>query len=458
MTKKKNVVLVYPRFKYPSGDIPYGLCSVASFIRENLDVNVSILDTTFHPNFSYVRSFLEKKSSDVVGIYVNTIAFYDAIKVAEIAKHCGSFVVMGGPHATILPDTLIGHDCVDAVVIGEGEITFKEIVERRFNSDNLNRVKGIWFKDNGNIIKEPLRCPIENLDSLSFPAWDLLDMKKYMDNWFQMDSVNPGLKGVTVMASRGCPYNCTYCQPTLRKLFGARVRMRTPERVVEEVKTLKNSYGINAFYLMDDTFTAFRQWVEKFCELIKDEEIVWGCITRVDRLDRKLLEDMRKSGLRKIAIGCESASQRIRNNIYRKGIKIEDVKRVVTDAKRLNIRTQVYFMIGGPTETRHEIKETINFAVSLDADEATFSITTPLPCTYLYDSIKKDHEMSDNFEDFDYYSKRAFFSDISNDELFRLQKMAFFLFYTNPKRWGYLLKSFSSPKAFKKMMLKLKRI
>jgi len=455
-----NVVLVYPRFKYPSGDIPYGLSTIASFVREETDANVSILDTTFHPSFEYVRSFLKREKPDIVGIYVNTIAIYDALEVAKIAKNYSSFVIMGGPHATILPNTLIGNDNVDAVAIGEGEITFREIIERFQKDEKLNGVKGIWFKENGNIIKGPMRCPIKDLDSLPFPAWDLLDMKKYIKNWFSLDSVNPNLNGVNIMGSRGCPFNCTYCQPTLRKIFGEKVRLRSPENVINEIKTLKRLYNIDAFYFLDDTLTAFRKWILKFCELIKNEKIIWGCNTRANTIDKNLMKIMRKAGLRKIAIGAESASQYILDNIYNKGIKVEDVRRTVKNAKELGIKTRVFFMLGAPRETRDEIKKTIKFAISLDADEATFSMTVPLPETYLYDFVKQSGwKLSDNFEDFDYYSKRAFFDNsLDAKELSRFQKMAFFSFYTHPKRWLYLFKSFSSLRATKKLRLKLKRI
>lgn len=454
-----NIVLVYPRFKYPSGDIPYGLLSVASFIREKTDVNVFVLDTTFNPSFDYVKRFLKQKRPSIVGIYTNTIAFYDALKVARIAKGYGSFVIMGGPHATILPNTLISDSNVDAVVIGEGEVTLKEIIERLQLNEKLNDVKGIWFRNNGEVIKEQMRRPIEDVDSLPFPAWDLLDMKKYLKNWFAMDSVSPSLKGVYTMASRGCPFNCTYCQPTLRKIFGRRVRWRSPKKVVDEIKILIERYNIDAFHFIDDTLTASRSWVESFCELMKNEKIkiIWGCNTRANTIDKKLMKTMRNAGLRKICIGGESASQRILDDIYRKGIKVEDVKKTVDDAKRLGIKTQVYFMIGAPTETVREIKKTIKFAVSLNADEVTFSITTPLPETYLYDFVKRNYSMSNNFEDYDYYSKRAF-DDRNIKELLQLQKIALFLFYIHPKRWPYLFKSFSSLKSIRKLRLKLKRI
>jgi radical SAM superfamily enzyme YgiQ (UPF0313 family) len=458
----KNVSLVFPRFKYPSGDIPYGIASLASYIRRELNVKISIIDATFNPKMSYIESSLKQNKADIVGIYVNTIAFYDALKVAKIAKKLGSFVVVGGPHATILPETLINKEFIDAVVIGEGEITLKEIIQRIQSNKDLNGLKGIWHKDDNKIIKEDARPPIANLDNLPFPAWDLLDMRNYIKNWFQLDFVNPNLRGVNISGSRGCPFDCAFCQPTLRKIFGTKVRLRSPENVVEEIKTLKKLYKINAFWFLDDTLTGFRWWVENFCNILKDEKInlIWGCTTRANLIDEKLMKMMRNVGLRKISIGGESASQRVLDEIYNKGIKIEDVEKTARLAKKLGIIVQVFFMMGAPTETLREINKTIKFASSIPSEEATFSITTPLPCTHLYEYVKEhDFKLSENYEDFDYYSKKALLSNsLSSEKLKYLQKKAFIYFYLHPKRFTYLFKSLSSFKGINKLRLKLKRI
>ena len=457
--KKTRVVLVFPRFKYPTGDIPYGIMLLASYLRKKVkNIDVSVLDTTFNPSLDYVRGFLKKKKPDIVGIYGHTIAFYEVLKVAKIAKQLGAYTIVGGPHACILPQTLIKQKQVDAVCIGEGELTLEEVVKRIQAKKGLKGVKGLWHKKKGELIKEPRREGINNLDALPFPAWDLVDMKRYIKYWFQLDSISPNLTGVNIIASRGCPFQCTFCQPSVDKIFGKGIRVRSPENVIKEIKALKKRYKINAFVFIDETLPAYKTWMRKFCALMKKENlgILWGCNTRVDAADYSTLKMMRQAGLRKIYIGLESGSQKILDQIYNKRIKVEDGKKLIGYAKKLGIKTQAYFMIGAPTETREEIMKTIKYARSLDLDVATFSITNPLPGTYLFESIKAKYPVSSNFRDFDFYYTRSYKDGVlSAKQVRRLHRLAFFYFYLHPKRIPFLIQSLRRPD---KALMKLKRI
>ncbi len=459
-----KVILVYPRFKYPSGDPPLGIMYIASFLKEKLsDVEVKILDTTFNPSLNFVKKYLKKENADVVGIYMMSLMYKDTLKIAEIAKNLGSKIIVGGPHAAVRPDSVIKDEAVDAVCIGEGEITFYEFTKNIKDNKTLKGVKGLWFKDNDRIIKNSPRGPIENLDNLPFPSWELIGVESYFKNWFQLDSVSPNLRGTNIMASRGCPFSCTYCQPTLRKVFGRKVRTRSPLNVVKELEMLVEKYNINAFMFDDDTLTVFKPWLKKFCSLLlkKNLNLLWGCNTRANTIDEEMMKEMKRAGLRKLFVGAESANQRILDNIYKKGIKVGDVKNLVDAASKLGIKTQVYFMLGAPTETKEEIKNTINFAVSLNADEATFSITTPLPETHLFEMMKKEGcELSENFEDYDYYKTKTYSKadSLSQEELNKLKTRAFIKFYLSPQRLKRTIINLFHPKGLRKTILKLKRI
>jgi len=450
-----KICLIYPRFKYVSGDPPLGLAYIASHIRRMPNVDVSILDTTFNSSFEYVKTFLTEQRPDIVGIYFDTIMFNDGLKIAKIAKKLGIFVIAGGPHATVMPETLINN--VDAVAIGEGEEIVKNLIE---NFPNLRKVKGIFYKENGKIYKNPPQPRIVNLDSLNFPSRDLLEMEKYINNWHLLDSVDVNLRGTNIIASRGCPFNCSFCQPTLRTLFGDVVRKRSPENVIKEINRIVNQYELDGIFFHDDTFTINKDWIIKFCDLLNKEGlgILWGCNSRVNTIDKELMQIMYKAGLRELHIGIESGSQRILDEIYQKGIRLEDARKVVKMAKEIGINTLCFFMLGAPTETEEEIWKTINFALSLDANEITFSITTPLPKTRLYDIVKENYTISKDFSDFDYYSKRAFYDkNLDINKLKKLQKIALLKFYTSPKRWKYTFKHVTSTKGIRKMMTKLKR-
>lgn len=452
-----KVMLVFPRFKYRSGDLPLGLAYIASHLRAHTRAEVSILDATFHPSMSYVSSRIEKEKPDIVGIYFDTIMYNDGLKIAEIAKKFCSFVVAGGPHATILPDTLIDH--VDVVVIGEGEETVKEIVEK-YPERDFSQIKGIWYKKNNEIIRTPPRPPLENLDALEFPARDLFEFEKYIKHWHTLDSINTNIRGANILASRGCPYNCSFCQPTLRRIFGEKVRTRSIGNIIDEIKYLKEKYAIDALFFHDDTLTADSKWITQFCEKLRrdDLEILWSCNARINTLNKELMKTMYDLGLRQLHIGVESGSQRVLDEVYQKGIKIGDIHRVIDDAREIGIRILCFFMIGAPTETEKEIKQTIRFACSLNATEITATICSPLPGTHLYNRMKDKYEISGNFSDFDYYSKRAFVDgNLPYWKLKRYQMELLFRFYSHPKRWHYIMNHLTSVNGWRKMILKVKR-
>ncbi|MCI0501718.1 MAG: B12-binding domain-containing radical SAM protein, partial [Epsilonproteobacteria bacterium] len=364
--------------------------------------------------------------------------------------------VAGGPHATVLPTTLIEH--VDAVVLGEGEHIFTDLI-KKYPRGNISKVNGIWYKKNGKINKNNQREYITNLDELPHPARDLLNMKKYIKTWHVLDSINPKLQGTNFIASRGCPFNCSFCQPTLKNIFGSKIRIRSPENVVEEISFVKDKYNIDGFNFVDDTPTFDKKWVIDFCKKLKEKDLdlLWGCNTRIDTVNENLLKIMYDAGLRKLHIGVESGSQRMLDEIYHKGIKLEDAKKTIITAKKIGINTMTFFMLGGPTEKKKDVEKTIRFACSLDADEATFSITSPLPGTELYEYTKERYNVSNNYDDFDYYGGRAFEGELSYNQLRWLQKKAALYFYTNPRRWSYVLKHLSSPKGIDKMLIKLRR-
>ena len=323
----------------------------------------------------------------------------------------------------------------------------------------MEDVKGIWFKKNGRILKNSRRNPIGNLDELPFPAWDLLPMDKYLKNWYQLDSVDTNLVGTSIIASRGCPYVCTYCQPTLRTIFGTKIRKRSSDNILQELTRLREKYNINAFMFQDDTFIIDEKWVRDICANIINAglDLKWGCNVRANLVTKSLLTKMKSAGLRKIFVGIESASQRILDDIYNKKITLEQVKKTVIIAKNLNLKVQGYFMLGAPTESVAEIKKTIKFAKNLDIDEATFSITTPLPNTDLY---KKFNELiTKDFDEFDYYRNPVLnLNDLSPKKLSFLKKKGYLEFYLSPKRITSTLKMLFTLSGFQKSMNKLKRL
>ncbi|MBD3186974.1 radical SAM protein [Candidatus Bathyarchaeota archaeon] len=455
-------LLVFPRFKYPSGDPPVGPLSLIAYLRRELpSVLVDFFDATFTPSLDAIEKKIELFSPDLVGVYCATLMYEDALKVGIIAKKHGARTVFGGPHSTMAPKSLLSRSCVDFVIIGEGERPLVHLLESypdmaKIAKNTAIKIRGM--KNQENMAKLQL---IDDLDDLPFPAYDMVDMGRYIRHWFQMDVVSPALRGTNVFASRGCPFSCSFCQPTLTSLFGKKIRFKSPERLIEEILFLKEQYKINSFIIDDDTLTCNKEWLLKFCTLLEEKKLCmqWGCNTRVGLINEKILEIMSKVGYRRMMVGIESASQRILDEVYNKGIKIKDAPALISSAKEHGVKVFAYFMLGAPTETSREMQKTIDFAFTSAIDEATFSIATPLPGTFLASRFMQNHYRgNDDFSKVDYYrgNPRTVSRNIRSLRL--RQKLAFLKFYLHPKRISFLLKSFSSIIAIRKSMLKLKRL
>ncbi len=453
-----KVALIFPRYKYPTGDPPLGIAYIAAYAKKETDAEIEIIDTTFDQSDLRMREAIQKGRYDIVAISAMTSMIGDAFKVAKLVKahNASTKVIIGGPHATVAPEHALANPNVDAVIIGEGELTFADIIKK----NGFRGINGVWYKEKGSIKKNKPREPIPDLDSLPYPALEFFDMKKYMSHWFQLDSVAPDLRGTSIIASRGCPYACTYCQPTLKCIFGNKIRKRSAKNIVDEIEDRKKRYNINAFMFQDDTLIMNKKWVHEICKELKERgiDLIWGCNVRANLVTYDLLKEMKEVGLRKVFMGIESGSQRILDEVYDKRITLAQVRNATKTAKRLGLKMQGYFMMGAPTETEKEINNTIRFARNLEIDEATFSITTPLPHTFLYDKTKQ--HILKNIEEFDYYKTPVYSEDIvvSAVKLKYLKKKAFLSFYLSPKRVVWTVSQFLRPASMGKSIAKLKRL
>ncbi len=444
--------------KYASGDPPLGPIYIASYLRSHLDANVQVIDTTFHRSYDYVFKRIVNFATDIVGIYIDTIMFNDAVNIIRMAKSLGKYVVAGGPHTTIMPDTVIPY--VDALVTGEGERAITEICR---NLPLLKPVKGAWIKDGGQIYKSDEIYTTKHLDSIPFPDLSLVEYERYMQYWHYMDATGKYLRGTNIIASRGCPFHCTYCQPTLKKMFGTNIRYRSPDNVIEEIIILKELYKIQAFMFQDDTFTINKKWISEFTDILGEKQtgILWGCNTRADTIDEELLKLMYDAGLRKLHIGAESANENILKNVYKKGIIPQQVKDVVRTAHNIGVKTLVFFMLGAPGETKLELVNTIKFARQIKSDEVTFNLTQPIPGTDLYEMLKNNpaYKLNKDFRRFDYYNKRAFQDvSLSNKMLKLLRIIGFFYVYATFGSFIYMIKHLNSANGIKRLFAKFKRV
>lgn len=404
---------------------PLGLAYLAAVLeREGYDVKILDSPVLDH-SFEDVKREVKKLDPDLVGVTSTTPTIYDAMKTVKTVKEAkdNAFTIMGGAHPTFMPrETLLECPDLDAVAIGEGEITLLELVRALGSGSSLGGVRGIAFKRGREVVFTPPRPPIENLDSLPFPARHLLPMDKYMVFGKRTFIAN-------VMSSRGCPYNCIFCSSSL--MFGKKYRARSPSNVADEVEELVNKYKVKHIEFADDNFTFDQRRAINIAKefLKRGLDVVWACGARVDNISRELLYWLKKAGCYMIYVGVESGVQRVLN-ILRKGIKIDQVVRAVKMIKEFGIEVTGSFIIGAPGETRKDVKETVKFAKKLDIDFAQFTVMTPYPGTHIYDYAKREGLLLTN--DWSKYTTirpvmRT--KDLSAEELERLVAEAYRSFY-----------------------------
>ncbi len=442
MNKNIDVMLINPydenAVKNALGFItpPLNLMYLASSLEEE-SYSVKIIDDDLlQKGYENVSKQAEKLNPQLVGVTATTSTIKSALKYLELIKNIlpESLTVIGGPHTTFMPyETLKNSDNLDVVVIGEGEETMVDLTNHATqNIEDINDVKGIVYRDwkDGNLKTTEKRPLIKDLDKLPFPARHLVPFDSYGVSQEQTGGI---------ITSRGCVYNCNYCSSSL--IMGKKFRSRSPGNVVDEIEELIDNYHINDIGFMDDTFMLNKKRASDIANEIKarDLDLTFVASSRVDRVDKKLLENLKSSGLKTIYYGVESGSQRILD-LMKKGITLKNVEDAVKMAKDVNLDVLTSFILGYPGETEEDMNTTIDFSTKLDSDYCQYSILTPFPGTPIYkDLIEKN--LIDN-EDWDRYTVLKpilKYNELGLNKKLVERKLAtaYLKFYTRPK---YLLK------------------
>jgi len=453
----KDLLLIYPRLHYPSGDVPLGILYLASSVRAKLGITPEILDLSFSKKpVEAVRAALRESRFQWVGLSAMVTMAAAARRMAEAVREMQpeAKIILGGPHATTLPESC-AQGPFDFLALGEAEETLPELIRKGGGEG----VAGVWFRQDRGWTRNEPRPVIPELDSIPFPAFDLIDLGQYKRLWFQLDTLGRPIAGTSVLATRGCPYRCSFCQPTLDRLFGPRLRKRSPENIVSELALLKDRFQIDGFIFLDDTLIVDRKWTGELARKMIAARLglVFGCNMRAELVDAEVLGLLKEAGLRKIYLGIESCSDRIREQVLDKKLSREQIESAVAAARKAGVKVQGYFMIGAPGETRQEVMSTLGYGRRLDLDDLTINITTPLPGTYLYQKYRGEISLPE--ENFDYYRRYAFKErELSEAWLRRKQVLAYLAFYLRPGKIVRLAKSLLSPALFPHTLLKLKRV
>ena len=416
--------------------LPLGIAQLAAVIEHECDVYG--MDMSCH-TFDQFREKIRAWQPDIVGISAMTASISSSFKLARIAKEEYDEVlnVLGGPHSTIRPQEVIKNEYVDLVVIGEGEKTFNEIVKTYIINGDWNKVDGIVYKENGKIIINNVRDFIEDMDTIPLPAWHTIPEVE--------EELKKNKKGF-IMAGRGCPGRCTFCQPTLMRLFGKKIRYKSPEYLIKEIKMLKNKYSVKSLYFCDDTLTANKTWINNFCDLLIEEEIdiKWLCQGRVNTVDKDILQKMKEAGCYLIMFGVESGSQKILSKVYKKGIKISQVENAFKWCHEVGILPHAYFIIGTPSETEDDIDMSLQLMKKIKPSFYTLSMLTPYPGTYLYESMGEDSIFKQSEESSQFTYEPKFKNTVTKEKILKtyaeFHKIWFFSHLQKPKNLLCLVK------------------
>jgi len=410
---------------YPS----LGLGYIAA-IAEQEGHEAAIFDMGLHPDKP-----LADEVAEVVAWRPDIVAFtsmttsYQSVEdaVAMLKEALGVPTIIGGPHATTLPELTLQDPNFDFLVYGEGEYIFRDWLRQLAAGDtNWGRIQGLWYKDeDGNVVNGGVRELIPDLDALPFPARHLFDLHAYP---LRAPTGDPM---ITVLTSRGCPYKCSFC---FKGIFGRTYRQRSPENIVAELRQIIDQYGVRNFYFMDDLFTINVKRLEKILDYFieQDLDVRWQCLARVDRVNPDLLKKMYRAGCRQIHFGIESGNPEILQRTA-KHINLEQVHQAVEWTEDAGIISKGYFILGLPGDTDATMNDTIEFAANLPLSEAMFSIATPMPGTELWEELVHKNPNTVYNTDFtksyyynSYTSEIAPFMNVSEVSDERLSKMALY--------------------------------
>lgn len=415
---------------------PLGIAYMAGVLQEN-NIDVEILDASAEDmDFKDVEKELLKRKPDLVALTALTPTIGRALETAQVVKETlpDSIVVMGGYHPTFNFIETLEDENVDIVIRGEGEYIMLNLVQALENQSSLHDVKGIVFEDKNSkeIVVNPEAPLIQNLDELPFPALNLLPMKKY--RLLDMDT-----HMTTMITTRGCPMQCSFCSSAA--MHGKKIRERSVENIVDEIEYLKTNYDIDTIAFMDDTFTLKKRKVMAICDEIlkRNIEIMWGCTSRVDTLDEKLLKKMKEAGCITIFIGVESADQQQLDNMC-KNTTIAKIENAFKIAHNLKIRTIASVALGMPGDTKEIMNKTVKFVHKLKPNYAIYSLATPYPGTKFYkEAFEKNLIKIKDWSKYTLITPILETIDCSLNDMRKIQAKAFMKFYLRPH---YIIRQF----------------
>jgi radical SAM superfamily enzyme YgiQ (UPF0313 family) len=415
-----------------------GLLSIAACLKKS-KFSVSLLDAEGKGLNLYqtVQKTIQMRPK-ILGITSTTLSIYSAAKVAANvkSKFPEMTIVFGGPHATALPmETMETFKSIDAIIIGDGELSFTALVGNLFSGEKIHKnVDGVFWREGDMILSNPKTKILSDLDSLPFPAWDLLDgfPKIYRPPFHSYRRLPVG----NIITSRGCPGICSFCD---RSVFGQRTYRHSNEYIVEMISYLIKDFGIKEIAIKDDMFVHSTEHIIEFYRLLekKNIKINWSCNARVTAVNDEMLRIMKKAGCWMISYGIESGSPKMLKKMM-KGATTKQALKAIQLTRKNGITSKGFFMAGIPEETQATVQETLDFLEILPLDEISINFFTPFPGSKLYEEV-----LNEGFKpDFERMSMQEMVyvpKTISRDILEKAIKKVVYKFYLRPVKIGLYL-------------------
>ncbi|MEE3624387.1 radical SAM protein [Nitrospirillum sp. BR 11752] len=360
---------------------PLGLLYISSHLKAQ-GFAVEVMDSTFM-DMATAMATLAAKRPPVVGIYVNLMTRGNALRLAAAAKAAGATVIFGGPEPANYAEEYLARGG-DIVVSGEGELTLAELIPHlaRHGLTGLDQIHGIAYRgEDGGVRRTPARKQIADLDAQPFPDRGAIDLERYLQTW----KTHHGVRSVSLIVARGCPYTCNWCS---HSVFGHSHRRRSPQNVVDEIEFIRDTYAPDQLWFADDVFTINQKWLEQFAAEMKRRGLRYPfeTITREDRLNERVADLLAELGCYRIWIGAESGSQRILDAMQRRTNAVR-MREMIALVQSRGIRAGTFIMLGYDGETWQDIDETARHLRLSAPDDVLTTISYPIKGTPYYDKV-----------------------------------------------------------------------
>jgi len=387
MGEHMKVLFIYPDIN--SGNFKsfhFGIGSIAAVLKE-AGHQVSLLYLQDRWKKERLLRRVREEAPDIIAFSTATQQWRYVKEYSQVLKESLDIpIVCGGNHATLAPEEVISSGTIDWVCIGEGELAMVELLHRLQEGQPTKDIANIWqVTRKKRVIKNGPRPLIEDLNSLPFPDREIFDFDRLLkSNGYYL----------TIMAGRGCPYACTYCcNPAFNRLYdglGKVVRTRSPERVIEEITSLRQRYRIDLVDFMDEVFPFRRDWLKQFCQLYAEKVgLPFHLMIRPEMVQKGKLKLLKEAGCQLVRIGIESGNEEFRRQVLNRQVSNKDIIKAFEEADKLGLKTYSFNMVGLPDETAAHIRDTIALNKLIRPNHIQVSVFYPYPGTDLYKLCKE---------------------------------------------------------------------